>query len=287
MVTGYRSTGSAERITRIATRKTQNILALFLSRGSYDLLLITCDLWRVPAWLTGNKTLLAMLKSGMSIYEAFARVSMNWRGGDLKKEDPDKYALAKIQVLGLGYGCGWEKFITIAAGYNVTLDEEKSKELVTGFRTNNPGITDLWKTLNDAYRASVGDNFSMGLPSGRSLNYRQVCREVRSKRNAETKKYEKRFVYTAAIGTDREELYGGLLTENLVQATARDVFGTPLLALEKQVGDVIFHVHDEAICEVDQSVTVADVENVMSVCPDWIAGLPVSARGKESVSFTK
>lgn len=242
---------------------------------------------RVLAWLTNNTNLLQLLGSGMSIYEAFARVSMNWTGGKLKDEAPDLYQLAKIQVLGLGYGCGWEKFITIAAGYGVILDEPKSRELVTGFRQQNQSITGLWRTLDDAYRGSVGGDFNMELPSGRSLNYRDVLREVRSKRNAETKKYEKRFVFTSKIGPDREELYGGLLTENLVQATARDVFGEHLLELEKQVGDVIFHVHDEAITEVEKDVTCADVEYVMAQCPEWIPGLPVAAEAKEADCYTK
>lgn len=242
---------------------------------------------RVLAWLTGNAELLGMLKSGMSIYEAFARVSMGWKGGNLKKENPDLYQLAKIQVLGLGYGCGWEKFITIAAGYGVNLTDEKSKELVALFREQNPRITGLWRTLDDAYRSSDGGDFTMSLPSGRALVYRDVRRDVRSKRNPETGKYEKRFVFTAAIGEKRVENYGGKLTENLVQATARDVFGEHLLDLEKNVGDVIFHVHDEAIVEVDPDVTTKDVEHVMSRCPDWLEGCPVSVEARETTRYLK
>lgn len=82
---------------------------------------------RVLNWMCGNTALLDLVASGMSIYEAFARTSMGWTGGDLKKEDKKLYQLAKIMVLGLGYGCGWEKFITIAAAYDIDITAEDEK----------------------------------------------------------------------------------------------------------------------------------------------------------------
>lgn len=82
---------------------------------------------RVLNWLAGNFALLSRIAMGMSIYEAFARDSMGWTGGDLKTEDKKKYALAKIQVLGLGYGCGWNKFITIAQQYEIDITEDDEK----------------------------------------------------------------------------------------------------------------------------------------------------------------
>lgn len=82
---------------------------------------------RVLNWMCGNTALLDLVAQGMSIYEAFARTSMGWTGGDLKSEDKKLYQLAKIMVLGLGYGCGWDKFITIAAAYDINLTEEDEK----------------------------------------------------------------------------------------------------------------------------------------------------------------
>jgi len=40
----------------------------------------------------------------MSPYEAHARATMNWTGGDLKKENKAMYALSKARILSLGYG---------------------------------------------------------------------------------------------------------------------------------------------------------------------------------------
>jgi hypothetical protein len=246
---------------------------------------------RVLAWLTGNWKLLNLLKGGMNLYEAFARTSMGWTGGVLKTENADIYNLSKIQVLGLGYGCGWEKFIAIASGYGVHLDDTQSKLIVSTFREQNTPIIKLWGKLDSAFQRSVKHDFEMELPSGRSMNYRKVEKSVRMKQNRETGKYENKVVFTAMIGkmgkVVRNELYGGMLTENLVQATAREIFGEHLLELERGVGDVIFHVHDEAITEVDNDVTVKDVEHVMSKTPEWMPNLPCACEARESQHYLK
>lgn len=72
---------------------------------------------RVLNWMVRNRQFLDLCAQGMSPYEAHARSSMNWTGGNLKKEDPKLYALAKARVLALGYGAGWHKFIEMARGY--------------------------------------------------------------------------------------------------------------------------------------------------------------------------
>lgn len=69
---------------------------------------------RVGNWTAGNWKLLEKIAKGMGIYEAFARDSLGWKGGELKKEDKKLYALAKADVLGLQFGAAWEKFITVA-----------------------------------------------------------------------------------------------------------------------------------------------------------------------------
>jgi len=241
---------------------------------------------RVLAWLTGNVELLKMLKT-MSIYEAFARQNMGWRGGVLKKEDADKYQMSKIQVLGLGFGCGWEKFIKIAAGYDVALTPTESQLIVSGFRETNPRITRFWATLDNAYRKSTKSDFRIGLPSGRELIYHDVRAEIRQKKNRTTGQFESKQVITSEVALRRKELYGGLLAENVTQAAARDVFGEHMLTLEEQTGDVLFHVHDEALMETELEVTTQDVEAVMSVTPDWIEGLPCAAEALEVPHYTK
>lgn len=82
---------------------------------------------RVLNFLIGNEALLEKIRRGMSIYEAFARTSLGWAGGELKGGNKKLYALSKADVLGLGYRSGWEKFITVAwemARVDITEDDE-------------------------------------------------------------------------------------------------------------------------------------------------------------------
>jgi len=255
---------------------------------------------RVSAWLCGNHELLAMMAGGMSIYEAFARTTGQWSGGDLKKENKDLYQLLKIQVLGLGYGCGWEKFITIAAGYGMELTQERSKEIVTDFRSRNLLLTGkghdgeplgLWKQLENSFKRSVADGeFKIGLPSGRDLTYRKVKRSLQVRSGPDDEIIKDIVTSAEVLKTDRIMrigLYGGLLCENLVQAAARDVFAYHLVELAEQGLPPLFTSHDEWVGEVDEDVTARDIEEIMSKAPPWMPGLPVGAEAKEMPYYLK
>jgi DNA polymerase len=65
------------------------------------------------------------------------------------------------------------------------------------------------------------------------------------------------------------------------------VFAEHLLALEDRGYPVLYSVHDEAVVEVDQSITAKDVQEVMSVCPDWLKDCPISAEAKEVKCYCK
>jgi hypothetical protein len=265
---------------------------------------------RVLAWLSGNMALLDQLRQGQSIYEAHARGTMGWTGGSLKKENPEQYKLAKARILALGYGAGWEKFILMAKTltrmditandpeFVETLDENGDPQQVSGyglhakrwvaeFREQNRPITDLWRRLDEGLRNSVGQDFYIGLPSGRKMNYRAVRQEVRIETDEEGKS-RKRWVLTAETDGRRHLFYGGKLCENITQAAARDVFIGHEIELGEQAGiNVLFSVYDEAVLECDQSVTARDVEHIMSKCPEWMSGLPVGAEAKEVPHYLK
>jgi DNA polymerase len=170
------------------------------------------------------------------------------------------------------------------SGYGYT-----SRKIVNDYREGNPKIVGLWKQLDTGFKESVGGDFEMTLPSGRVMRYQQVKREARSVPRKDGKPgFERKIVYTAMIGDRRFPLYGGLLTENLVQATARDVFATQLLTLDSTPGlSVLFTVHDEAINEADLDMTVKDVEGIMSQTPPWLEGCPISAEGCEAAHYKK
>jgi len=298
-----------------------DVRALFIARPGKNL--IISDLSqiepRVLAWTVDDQVMLKSMAAGQSPYEAHARATMNWTGGSLKKGDPNLYALAKARVLGLGFQCGWEKFITVAmnmAGLDITKDDPESvpvfndegqpalenkdgvlvqkmesgygytsKKTVKDYRESNPKIVALWEKLDTAFKDSEGSDFAITLPSGRQLRYPEVQRQLRMTPDPDNPgKYKRKMMFTALAFDEkqnavvRKPFYGGILTENYVQATARDIFGEHLLRLDRTSGvDVLFSVHDEAVNECDQGITPKDIEHIMSYCPPWLEGCPLAA----------
>jgi len=265
---------------------------------------------RVLAWITGDWDMLNRVRAGDSVYVAHARATMGFRGEKMDKGSTE-YKLAKARVLGLGYQCGWRKFIGMAqnlARLDITTEDPEwiedtnpfnskitripgyganSKRIVKEFREQNPKITALWQRLSDAFRMSVGSDFILTLPSGRRMRYEKVKVSCRIEKDPETGQPKKVTVFMANSDGRWKGFYGGKICENLIQATARDVFAGQMIAMEDRGWTNLFSAHDEAILEVDQSVTAQEVEHEMSRCPEWLKGCPIAAEAKEVAHYLK
>lgn len=232
---------------------------------------------RVLLWLVNDQRQLDLIRTGVSVYEAHARQTMKWSKGNLKKEDPKLYALAKARVLGLGYGCGDKKFIDVAwnmAGLKITPAE--SSRTVAAFRASNAGIVKLWGQLNRDAERSVGGTYQIELPSGRVLEYYSVMRKGGQ------------LLAQQWRGEMHKSIYGGLLCENLVQATARDVLGDIILRLESAGFPVVFNVHDEVVVENERGFQGAvEVTTIMESDIPWIPGLPIGVEAREVDRYLK
>tara|TARA_Y100001951_G_scaffold99758_1_gene102184 strand:+ start:79 stop:393 length:315 start_codon:yes stop_codon:yes gene_type:complete len=97
--------------------------------------------------------------------------------------------------------------------------------------------------------------------------------------------------YLASItrGATPRNFYGGKLCENIVQATARDVFADCYYRMLKAGFNVIWTVHDEFIVEVDEEDKDAkqEIKNLMSITPEWLEGCPIAAETIEAKYYTK
>lgn len=86
----------------------------------------------------------------------------------------------------------------------------------------------------------------------------------------------------------RDKTYGGKLAENVTSGTARDVMVDAMFALEARGYEIVLTVHDEIVCEVDDTFgSIREVEEIMSIVPAWIAGCPITAEGFEAKRYRK
>lgn len=240
---------------------------------------------RVLAWFSEDWDTLKMVKSGVDIYEAHARMTMNYNLDiplKVAAEQEERYKklrqLAKARVLGLGYGCGADKFVVVAkvlAGLDITRDE--SEVIVRNWRESNPKITAFWKDLENHFRMRVPEPVEFELPSGRKLRYRQPESVAGS--------------LTARIPRQGKlipvRIWGAILCENIIQAASRDVFCEGVLRLKANGFKVILTVHDEVVVEAEPHQTASEVVRLLCETPSWISGLPIDAEASEAQIYTK
>lgn len=269
----------------------------------------------VLAALAGEQWRLDVFRTHGKIYEASA-ASVTGKSLDYyldyKKETgtnhPDR-KIGKVLELALGYG-GWIGAMK-AFGADSFMTEEEIKKAVLVWREASPAIVEFWGGQKrgwfpDLYglegaavRAimSPGERFDCRgfqwqmredvlycrLLSGRNLTYHRPRLRPSERKNGtysisfegwnSNPKY-------GAPGWVRMDTYSGKLTENVVQATARDILAHAIVNLERAGYPVVLHVHDEIVSEVPENYgSIEEFEEIMSTMPEWAKGWPLKASG--------
>lgn len=262
---------------------------------------------RVIAWLAGEQWRLDVFNTHGKIYEASASQMFGVPLELIKKGNPE-YELrskGKVAELALGYQGSKGALINMGA-LNMGLSEEELPDIVRRWRSSNRRIVDLWYSLENAALSvmrtgqPVGvkglilaresdiknglDFLTVTLPSGRKLFYVKpfLANNDFGKEaihyfgmNQESKKWEK-------IST-----YGGKLTENIIQAIARDCLAETLIRLENAGLQTVMHVHDEAVLDAPKDISLEAVTDLMGEPISWAPGLPLTADGFETEYYMK
>jgi hypothetical protein len=239
---------------------------------------------RTLCWLAGDHETMKEIKESEDIYEAFAiRFGLWSREKGSLRNDPQTRHKVKAMVLGCGYGAGAPKFAMMSG-----MSQKDAKEAVDLYRSKMNSVKKLWSYYTSSIIGSfdIKTNFTVDLPSGRVLDYGKLS----------TKKQEDKIHYVAMMPKNGKrvpvKLWGGLVAENASQALARDIFGDMLRRINN-IGngvDLVMHVHDEVVIEVDADKAeqaLEEVIKIMSTPPDWIPDIPLSAEGKILTKYEK
>lgn len=252
---------------------------------------------RVLAWLAGQMDILNAFASKQDVYKLMAS---SIYGVPVDQVTSDQRFIGKVCVLGLGYGMGATKLqLTLAQGIMgppVNLDLIECKRIVNLYRAKNDKITDLWKKMSGVIASmATGVNGEIGpmrygkyyimLPNEMFLQYPDLQTEI-TETMFGTQASESS--YLARGG--RSRIYGGLLTENVVQALARCIIAEQLLAIEDMGYRAVTTTHDEivVVCPVDKAdKCLEDMLHAMSTPPDWAPGIPLAAEGGWDLNYSK
>jgi hypothetical protein len=188
-----------------------------------------------------------------------------------------------------------------------------ARKVVKEFRDSNPlicGPEGIWAQLDKGLRAAASkkQDFTIELPDGGVMTYRNCRFEKRRKQDKETGEFYTKNEVRFDQGSRSESTYSGKLTENLCQRFGREVFVEGFFRADDAGFTGLFSVHDEGIHEVDDdgtplfeadekgemrrvarasadhvedgfAPTLWKVINCYAQTPAWAPGLPVAAEG--------
>lgn len=264
--------------------------------------IVACDSSQIEArtlaWFAGQKDLVEAFANNEDIYSKFAS---SVYGKPINKHDhPEERHVGKTCILGLGYGTGASTLQrSLANGFiKVKLPAEECKRIVDLYRTQYDAIPRLWRSCGKAienmyngYDSVIGGvcplqvsgkDRTVLMPNGLFLRFPDLQAEQNERGFNEFTYQKKRF---------RARLYGGSLTENIIQALARTIVSYQMCkikqALDKKCKDlndckirrVAHMVHDEVVVVVptdEAEETKEMMERIMSTPPSWASTLPVS-----------
>ncbi len=256
----------------------------------------------VLAFLAGEQWRMKVFRSHGMIYEKSASmisdipfqefIDYKIRTG---KHHPLRAELGKFAELASGFGGSvgaWKRF-----GADKYLTNVQIKEKVYKWRGLSPNIVTFWHVVEEATKNALrypevefkeygmtfcthGDALAITLLSGRNMWY-QSPRIDRVYKPQFDKEMD---VITYKVLSQRHwicvDTYGGKLTENIIQATARDILANSMLQLEAAGYPIVTHTHDECSAEVMAGTgSIEEFESIMSRMPAWCADWPIVAKG--------
>lgn len=252
---------------------------------------------RVIAWLAGEQWRTDVFATHGKIYESSAALMYGCNVADISKEDPRRQK-GKIAELACGYG-GGVGALKQMGGERMGLSESEMTTIISNWRAKSPNIVQLWSDIERAaiYTIKHGGSqrvrylllskvqgaLQILLPSGRHLYYQKAHLTTNRwggdsigywGQNQTTRKWE------------RQETYGGKLTENVCQAIARDCLAVAMCRVTEAGYPINMHVHDELVSDTDKG-SLEEVCEIMGQPIPWAKGLLLKADGYETKYYKK
>lgn len=258
---------------------------------------------RLTPWCANDEDVLVEFEQGIDGYVSEA---MSIFKLDREAVDSDQRQIGKVVRLSLGFGGGDGALDNMAQNYGVKLEDDLRRQIVWGYREGHPKMSTWWSTLEFAalmaldqpgrrIEMAIGRGLCskvvfvkdavalrMELPSGRSISYHNARLVLEPGASAPIAVYDKPEGFVETL--DRK-----ILSNNVVQGLARDLFWSAMLAVAP-VEQIVHHVYDEMILEVPEDraeVRLQQLIDRLRKAPVWAPGLPLNAEGFVSKFWRK
>ncbi len=248
---------------------------------------------RITAWLSREQWRLDIFEGDGKIYEASASKMFNVPLAKITSELRDK---GKISELALGFGGGVGALKTMG-GEKMGLSEDEMKNIVSRWRKASPKIVEMWYEFEDCALTALKTRkavtselkglvfnyeqkaLTILLPSGRKLIYQNVVLS-KNRWDGDCIKYMGMNQETKQWGWT--ETYGGKLSENIIQAIARDLLADGMRRLDAAGFDIVMHVHDEVVADIPNlsvDFVISEMCHILGKPVAWAPGLKTPAAG--------
>lgn len=271
--------------------------------------LIACDSAqieaRMVAWVAEQHDLIGAFAEKRDVYSEFASEVY---GRTITKADKVERFVGKTCILGLGYGMGAEKFrrtLEIGqGGVSVKIELAEAERIVRLYRQKNHRIVALWQKCGSALGGILArqngviskcvtyDEQGIRLPNGLYIRYPALRASANNYEYIGDARQYRKAVKDRVMTGDTDDIswtkiYGGKVTENIIQALARIVVAEQMANIGQHY-HVAFQVHDEIIITApEQQATDAEklLVEIMSTPPAWCADLPVACESGVSTNY--
>lgn len=270
-----------------------------------DHVVVVCDSRQIEprtnGWLWGQEDLIEAFRladagEGPDVYRVQAAKTYNKEIADITK--PERF-LGKVQLIALGYQMGAPKYqATLEAGAlggePVIVTDQEARRDVFAYRSSNPQIVKGWETCErillemafgktGEHKCIAWEQDTIWLPNGMPLHYTEIAGQ-------ESDTGYGNWTYLSKPNGKRSKIYGGLLTENLVQALSRCIIAYQILLVLDAGWRVVGMTHDEIItvCHKSQAERCFDdVQRAMRTRPSWCPDLPLDCEGGWDFNYSK
>lgn len=174
------------------------------------------------------------------------------------------------------------------------------------WRRKNYNIAAYWKISEEAAVSALenpGTVFTAGkvkfkkagsflfalLPSGRTISYPYArMAEVKDEEGRTRRVIKHKSVSQFTKKWEDRIIWGGLITENLTQAIARDIMAEAMQRTDKAGYRNVLTVHDELVAEVPLGFgSMEEFDNLIRQSPKWADGLPIEVAGWTGQRYRK